>query len=143
MMYDDVIWGKSAVFHWKQYKEYCLNAFVLDEENQIHLLEDAFCRIGKIDSGYKLYVSTYPIERKEDGISAYANMVWIKTKMSCEELERFFSDYREIEPSEIFGLTDEEKSTVDIYVNEDLQYCDYEQVSDLFLNSEIKILYWD
>ena len=135
--------GKSVVFGWEWYKNCCLDSFVLDEENQINLLEKVLCSIRQRDNECKLYVSTYPIEIKASGYSAYSEMIWITTKLSCDDLEKIFSKYREIEPSAILYLTDEEKSSVDLYISDDNQYCDFEQVSDLFRENEVKILYWD
>jgi len=141
MIQSELLLGKSAVFDWELYKKSCLDSFVLDEENQINLLEKVLSGIRQMDNECKLYVSTYPIEKKALGISAYADMIWIKTKISCADLEKLFLGYREIEPSAIYNLTDDEKSTVNLYISNDNQYCDFEQVSDLF--KEVKIIYWD
>lgn len=143
MIQSELLLGKNAVFDWELYKSSCLDSFVLDEENQINLLEKVLSRIGQMDNECKMYASTYPIEIKESGISAYADMIWLKTKISCDDLEKLFLGFREIEPSAIYNLTDDEKSTVDMYIGNDNQYCDFEQVSDLFKENEVKILYWD
>ena len=85
--------GKSVVFGWEWYKNCCLDSFVLDEENQINLLEKVLCSIRQRDNECKLYVSTYPIEIKASGYSAYSEMIWITTKLSCDDLEKIFSKY--------------------------------------------------
>ena len=143
MIQSELLLGKNAVFDWELYKSCCLDSFVLDEENQINLLEKVFSSIRQMDNECKMYASTYPIEIKASGISAYADMIWLKTKISCADLEKLFLGFREIEPSAIYNLTDDEKKTVDIYIGDNSQSCDFEQVSDLFKENEVKILYWD
>jgi len=140
MTYNEYIIGKCAIMDWDQYKKIDINSFVLDEKMQIGQLEEALFEINKIDNNMMIYVSTYPIE---NGIRMFSDMLWIKTKLSCTQLESLFSKYRQIEPSSIFNLTEEEKGYVELYINTEFQYKEFAIVSDLFKLDEIKILYWD
>lgn len=143
MTYNEYIIGKCAIMDWNQYKKIDINSFVLDEKMQIEQLEEALFEINKLDNNMKIYVSTYPIEKIENGIRMFSDMLWIKTKLSCTQLESLFSKYRQIEPSSIFNLTEEEKGYVELYINTEFQHKEFAIVSDLFKLDEIKILYWD
>ncbi len=124
---------------WNQYKKIDINSFVLDEKMQIEQLEEALFEINKLDNNMMIYVSTYPIEKIENGIRMFSDMLWIKTKLSCTQLESLFSKYRQIEPSSIFNLTEEEKGYVELYINTEFQHKEFAIVSDLFKLDEIKI----
>ncbi len=143
MTYNEYIIGKCAIMDWNQYKKIDINSFVLDEKMQIEQLEEALFEINKLDNNIMIYVSTYPIEKIENGIRMFSDMLWIKTKLSCTQLESLFSKYRQIEPSSIFNLTEEEKGYVELYINTEFQHKEFAIVSDLFKLDEIKILYWD
>ena len=134
-MYNEDIIGKCAIIEWEQYKKININSFVLDEETQIE--------IKKIDNSIKIFVSTYPIEKIENGIRMYSDMLWIRTKLECIQLQSLFAKYRQSEPSSIFDLTEEEKGYADIYIDTEFQYREFNMVSNLFKLGEIKILYWD
>ena len=133
MMYNEDIIGKCAIIEWEQYKKININSFVLDEETQIK----------KLDNSIKIFVSTYPIEKIENGIRMYSDMLWIRTKLECIQLQSLFAKYRQSEPSSIFDLTEEEKGYADIYIDTEFQYREFTMVSNLFKLGEIKILYWD
>lgn len=143
MTYNEYIVGKCAIIDWDQYKKIDINSFVLDEKKQIEQLEEALLEINKLDANMMIYVSTYPIEIIENEIKMYSDMLWIKTKLSCIHLEAFFSKYREIEPSSIFDLTEEEKGYAELYIDTGFQHKEFARVSDLFKLDEIRILYWD
>ena len=140
---DEDLNGKCAVIDWNQYKKICFDLFIIDEEMQIKQLDEVICKIEEMDKESIIYAATYPIEKKEHGISAYCDMLWIKTKLTCIELENLFTNYREIEPSAIFNLTPAEKSTIELYIGKNLQCNNFEQVATLFKTDEIKIIYWD
>ena len=116
---------------------------MLDEEIQIEQLEEVFFEIKKFDNSIKIFVSTYPIEKNENEIRMYSDMLWIKTKLECIQLQSFFAKYHQSEPSSIFDLTEEEKGYADIYIDTEFQYREFTMVSNLFKLGEIKILYWD
>ncbi len=139
MIYNEYIIGKCAIMDWNQYKKIDINSFVLDEKMQIEQLEEALFEINKLDNNMMIYVSTYPIEKIENGIRMFSDMLWIKTKLSCTQLESLFSKYRQIEPSSIFNLTEEEKGYVELYINTEFQHKEFAIVSDLFKLDEIKI----
>ncbi len=139
MTYNEYIIGKCAIMDWNQYKKIDINSFVLDEKMQIEQLEEALFEINKLDNNMMIYVSTYPIEKIENGIRMFSDMLWIKTKLSCTQLESLFSKYRQIEPSSIFNLTEEEKGYVELYINTEFQHKEFAIVSDLFKLDEIKI----
>lgn len=143
MVYNEYIIGKCAIIDWEQYKKIDINSFVLDEKMQIEQLEEVLLEINKLDNNMMIYVSTYPIEKIENGIRMYSDMLWIKTKLSCVQLELLFSKYRQIEPSSIFNLTEEEKGYVELYIDTEFQHKEFAKVSNLFRLDEIKILYWD
>ncbi len=143
MTYNEYIIGKCAIMDWNQYKKIDINSFVLDEKMQIEQLEEALFEINKLDNNIMIFVSTYPIEKIENEIRMFSDMLWIKTKLSCTQLESLFSKYRQIEPSSIFNLTEEEKGYVELYINTEFQHKEFAIVSDLFKLDEIKILYWD
>ncbi len=94
MTYNEYIIGKCAIMDWNQYKKIDINSFVLDEKMQIEQLEEALFEINKLDNNIMIYVSTYPIEKIENGIRMFSDMLWIKTKLSCTQLESLFSKYR-------------------------------------------------
>lgn len=142
MMYNEDIIGKCAIIEWEQYKKININSFVLDEETQIEQLEEVLLEIKKLDNSIKIFVSTYPIEKIENGIRMYSDMLWIRTKLECIQLQSLFAKYRQSEPSSIFDLT-EEKGYADIYIDTEFQYREFTMVSNLFKLGEIKILYWD
>lgn len=139
---EDII-GKCAIIEWEQYKKININSFVLDEEIQIEQLEKVFFEIKKLDNSIKIFVSTYPIEKNENEIRMYSDMLWIKTKLECIQLQSLFAKYHQSEPSSIFDLTEEEKGYADIYIDTEFQYREFTMVSNLFKLGEIKILYWD
>ena len=143
MTYDEDILGKCAIIDWEQYKKININSFVLDEETQVEQLEEVLLEIKKLDNSIKIFVSTYPIEKNENGIRMYSDMLWIKTKLECIQLESLFAKYRQSEPSSIFDLTEDEKGYVDIYIDTEFQHREFAGVSNLFKIDEIKILYWD
>ena len=143
LTYNEDIIGKCAIIEWEQYKKININSFVLDEETQIEQLEEVFLEIKKFDNSIKVFVSTYPIEKIENGIKMYSDMLWIKTKLECSQLQLLFTKYRQIEPSSIFDLTEEEKGYADIYIDTEFQYRELTMVSNLFKLGKIKILYWD
>lgn len=143
MTYNEYIIGKCAIIDWEQYKKIDINSFVLDEKMQIEQLEEVFLEINKLDNDMMILVSTYPIEKIENGIRMYSDMLWIKTKLSCIQLESLFSKYRQIEPSSIFNLTEEEKGYAELYIDTEFQHKEFAIVSNLFKLDEIKILYWD
>lgn len=143
MTYNEDIIGKCAIIEWEQYKKINVNSFVLDEETQIEQLEEVFLEIKKLDNSIKIFVSTYPIEKFEKGIRMYSDMLWIKTKLDCSQLQSRFTNYCQSEPSSIFDLTEDEKGYVDIYIDTEFQYREFTMVSNLFKSGEIKILYWD
>lgn len=140
MTYNEDIIGKCAIIEWEQYKKININSFVLDEETQVEQLEEVLLEIKKLDNSIKIFVSTYPIE---NGIRMYSDMLWIKTKLECIQLESLFAKYRQSEPSSIFDLTEDEKGYVDIYIDTEFQHREFAGVSNLFKIDEIKILYWD
>ena len=140
MVYNEYIIGKCAIIDWEQYKKIDINSFVLDEKMQIEQLEEVLLEINKLDNNMMIYVSTYPIEKIENGIRMYSDMLWIKTKLSCVQLELLFSKYRQIEPSSIFNLTEEEKGYVELYIDTEFQHKEFAKVSNLFRLDEIKIL---
>lgn len=143
MTHNEDIIGKCAIIEWEQYKKISINSFVLDEETQIEQLEEVLLEIKKLDNSIKIFVSTYPIEKIENGIRMYSDMLWIKTKLECIQLESLFAKYRQSEPSSIFDLTEEEKGYADIYIDTEFQYREFAMVSNLFKLDEIKILHWD
>lgn len=143
MTYNEDVIGKCAIIEWEQYKKININSFVLDEETQIEQLEEVLFEIKKLDNSIKIFVSTYPIEKIENGIRMYSDMLWIKTKLECIQLQSLFAKYRQSEPSSIFDLTEEEKGYVDIYIDTEFQCREFTIVSNLFKLGEIKILYWD
>lgn len=143
MTYNEYIIGKCAIIDWDQYKKKDIKSFVLDEKILIEQLEEVLFEINKLDKNMKIYISTYPIEKNENGITMYSDMLWIKTKLSCIQLESLFSKYRQIEPSSIFNLTEEEKEYVELYIDNEFQHKEFATVSNLFKLDEIKILYWD
>lgn len=143
MTYNEYIIGKCAIIDWNQYKKIAINSFVLDEEMQIEQLEEALHEISKLDNNMMVYASTYPIEKNENGIGMFSDMLWIKTKLSVTLLEELFSKYRQIEPSAVFALTEEEKGHAELYIDTGFQSKEFAIVSDAFNLEEIKVLYWD
>ena len=135
--------GKCAIIEWEQYKKINNNLFVLDEETQIQQLEDALLEIKELDNSIKVYASTYPIEKSDNMVRMYSDMLWIKTKLECTQLEIVFGKYRQSEPSAIFDLTEEEKGYVDLYIDTEFRCEEFDGVFELFKLDEIRILYWD
>lgn len=143
MTYNEDIIGKCAIIGWEQYKKINVDSFVLDEETHIEQLEEVLLEIKKLDNGIKIFVSTYPIEKVENGIRMYSDMLWLKTKLDCIQLESLFAKYRQSEPSSIFDMTEEEKGYAELYIDTEFQNKEFAMVSNLFKLDEIKILYWD
>lgn len=143
MQINEDVLGRCAIIDWNQYKKSFLNYFVLDEQIEIDLLEKALCEINKVDKDIIIYASTYPIEKKESGIRMYSDMLWIKTALTSNQLTEIFSRYRQVEPSSIFDLNEEEKGYVEIYIQSGFQHENFEDVSQDFELDKIKVLFWD
>lgn len=140
---DNYLIGKTAVVAWETYLAICKKGFVLDEKMDWKLLEKDFGRIKELDPDAKAYASTYPIEKVNDGMYMYCDNLWLKTKLKISQIAEVFSEYHQIEPYSISELTKDEKESVDIYMRNEKQYCDFVDALDEFENQNVFSMYWD
>ena len=134
---------KTAVVVWEKYLEICKQGFVLDEEADWTMLEEVLAKIKELDPKTKMYACTYPIEITDSEMYMYCDNLWLKTKLRKNQIAKIFSEYREIEPCDISELTDDDKDSVDIYMTDKTQYCDFADVSNEFKNRSVISIYWD
>jgi len=83
------------------------------------------------------------IEKTDNGMYMYCDNLWLKTKLRKNEIIEIFSKYRRIEPYSISELTEDEKESVDIYMGNEVQYCDFADVLNEFENENVISMYWD
>ena len=140
---DEYLIGKTAVVVWEAYLAICKQGFVLDEETDWILLEKELMKIKELDPDAKAYACTYSIEKTDNGMYMYCDNLWLKTKLRKNEIIEIFSKYRRIEPYSISELTKDEKESVDIYMRNEKQYCDFVDALDEFENQNVFSMYWD
>ena len=140
---DDYLIGKTAVVVWETYLAICKKGFVLDEETDWNLFEKEFVRIKELDPEAKAFANTYPIEKTNDGMYMYCDNLWLKTKLKVSQLAEIFSEYHQIEPCSISEMTQDEKESVDIYIRNEKQYCDFTNALNEFENQNVISMYWD
>ena len=143
MMVDEYLIGKTAVVVWEQYIKICKQGFVLDDEVDWSLLENGFEQIKERDPEAKAYACTYSIEYNDNGMYMYCDNLWLKTKLPTNQVAEVFSKYRQIEPYNISELTDNEKETVEVFIDKDFYYCDFTAAMDEFAEQNIISMYWD
>ena len=142
-MMDEFLIGKTATVVWEIYLAICKQGFVLDEKTDWILLEEAFMKIKTLDSAAKVYACTYPIEKKDNGMYMYCDNLWLKTKLKKSDVAEIFSKYRQIEPYCISELTNDEKETVDIHIENEKQYYDFADVLNEFEKQTVISMHWD
>ena len=107
-------------------------SFVLDTEKDIELLKEAIKRIKEYDNTTEVYIVTYPQFIKR---IVYADNILVRTGMGMDAIRELFSTYKEIQPSSIDRMTEEEKDSAEwIDLNKESYYDDC-------LN--IYSIYWD
>ena len=107
-------------------------SFVLDTEEDIELLKNAIKKIKEYDNAAELYIVTYPQFSKR---MVYADNILIRTSMGTDAIRDLFSSYKEIQPSLVDRMTEEERDSAEwIDLNKESYYDDY-------LN--IYSIYWD
>lgn len=143
IMVDEYLIGKTTVVVWEQYIKICKQDFVLDEEVDWNLLENEFNQIRELDPKVKAYACTYPIEYNDNRIYMYCDNLWLKTKLPINQVAEVFSKYRRIEPYNISELTDDEKKSVEVFIDKDFYYCDFTAAMDEFTEQNIISMYWD
>lgn len=143
MMVDENLIEKTAVVVWEQYIKICKQGFVLDDEVDWSLLENEFEQIKELDPEAKAYACTYSIEYNDNRMYMYCDNLWLKTKLTTNQVAEVFSKYRQIEPYNISELTDDEKETVDVFIDKDFHYCDFTAAKNEFAEQNIISMYWD
>lgn len=107
-------------------------SFVLDTEKDIELLKKAIKRIKEYDNTTEVYIVTYPQLTKR---IVYADNILVRTGMGTDAIRELFSTYKEIQPSSIDRMTEEEKDSAEwIDLNKESYYDDC---------SNIYSIYWD
>jgi len=142
-MMDVYLTEKTAVVVWEVYLAICKQGFVLDEEDDWVLLEKALAKIKELDPETKVYACTYPIETTDNGMYMYCDNLWLKTALTDKQIAEIFSEYRLIEPCSISELTEDEKESVDIYMESETQYCDFADALNELEGQNVISLYWD
>ena len=140
---DEYLIGKTATVVWEVYLAICKQGFVLDEEMDWILLEKEFAKIKEFDLEIKVYACTYPIEKTDNGMHMYCDNLWLKTRLNKKQIAEIFSEYRRIEPYSISELTEDEKESVDIYMGNETQYCNFADALHVFKNQNVISMYWD
>lgn len=142
-MMDEYLIGKTAAVVWEVYLAICKQGFVLDEEMDLALLEEELMKIKELDPEAKVYACTYSIEKTDNGMYMYCDNLWLKTKVRKNQIVEIFSKYHQIEPYSISDLTEDEKESVDIYMEKEIQYCDFADAMNEFENQNVISMYWD
>ncbi len=141
-MMDKYLIGKTAAVVWEVYLAICKQGFVLDEETDWVLLEEELMKIKELDPKAKAYACTYPIEKTDNGMYMYCDNLWLKTKLRKTQIIDIFSKYHQVEPYNISELTEDEKESVDIYMENEMQYCDFADALNEFENQNVISMYW-
>ncbi|MDE7424921.1 MAG: hypothetical protein K2N51_14740 [Lachnospiraceae bacterium] len=88
------------------YEKYC--RFAIDEYEEIEKLNDVIKKIRESDKNAEIYVCTYGIDFMDNGMHIYADTLWINTTIDLEKIYTYFENYREVEPSDIVLLSEDE-----------------------------------
>lgn len=146
--YKDKILGKILLVEYdlfsdKGSKDYC--NFVIDEDKNIFELDNILSRIKKFDKDTKIYVCTYGVDFYDNEICIYGDTIWINTILSIEKINEFFKNYKELEPSDIVLLSENETIDGEVAMvflsNGNVE--DYKSFSKKIQFSTVKSIYWD
>lgn len=131
------------LFFQKANKKYC--RFVIDDEDELRKLDRIILKIREIDIDSEIYVNTYRIGTQDEIVCIYADTLWINTVIGLNELADFFENIREVEPSDIVLLAEDEAidGTVALVVSADNKIEDYNSFIKKKSLNKIKSLYWD
>ena len=119
---------------------YC--SFAIDEYKK---LNNIISKIKESDKNAKIYVCTYGVEFMDNGIHIYGDTLWIDTSINVDKIYDFFKTSKEIEPSDIVLLSDDETidGVVTLVFMSDGMVEDYKSFIENVQLNKIKSLYWD
>ncbi len=119
--------------------------FAIDEYEQLENLKDVISKLIAKDKNAEIYVNTYGMDFTEVNTQIYADSLWIYTILEVEEIYKIFSDYRNIEPTDIVSLEDDETvdGTIALVISVEGKVTDYNSYIKEKHLCNIKSLYWD
>ena len=82
--------------------------FAIDEQEDLKKLNNSILKLKEIDKNAKIYVYTYGIDLIKDWKCIYGDILLIDTIMDIGELHDIFQDAKEVEPSDIVLLSEDE-----------------------------------
>ncbi|MBD5088428.1 MAG: hypothetical protein HDT30_06385 [Clostridiales bacterium] len=140
---DDGVLIEYNLFFSNLYKKYC--RFAIDEKEEIEKLNDVIKKIRESDKNAEIYVCTYGIDFMDDGIYIYADTLWINTTIDLEKIYTYFENYREVEPSDIVLLSEDEMidGIMTLVFSSNGNVEDYKAFIQKKELNKIKSLYWD
>lgn len=119
--------------------------FAIDDNEELEELNNVILKIKRKDRDAEIFVNTYGIDFTDEEIHVYADTLWINTIIELEEIFDFFRNLKEIEPSDIVLLEENETidGTIALVVAADDKVEDYKLFIEKRQLSKIKSLYWD
>lgn len=146
--YRDKIHNNSVLIEFDLYyngifEQHC--SFAIDEQEELEAFNNVIKKLKEKDENAEVYVSTYGIDLANDWGCIYADALWIDTKLDIEELYDLFEHSREVEPSAIMLLTEDETISVETVMvfSSDGTVQDYMAFVKNRRLSNVKNLYWD
>lgn len=119
--------------------------FAIDEYEELETLKDVISRIIAKDKNAEIYVNTYGIDFTEKNTHIYADSLWVDTILEAEDIYNFFSNSRNVEPTDIVSLEDDETvdGTIALVMALEGKVTDYNSFIKEKKLCKIKSLYWD
>lgn len=119
--------------------------FSIDEHEDLEELKNVLINLKKRDGKAEIYVCTYEIDFMDERPLIYGDTLWIDTILDLKELESLFVNCRQIEPSDIALLSDDEMmdGTIALVIMSDNNSKDYSSFIQEKRLCNIKSLYWD
>lgn len=140
---DDGVLIEYNLFFNNLYEEYC--RFSIDEHEELEKINDVILKIKESDKNAEIYVCTYGIDFMDDEIYIYGDTLWIDTIIDLEKIYTYFENSREVEPSDIVLLSEDEMidGIVALVFTSNGNVEDYKSFIEKKELNKIKSLYWD
>lgn len=123
------------------------NRFSIDEDEEIKYLQKILKKVSSIDENAVIYVLSYSdISIDYKGTRhIYADSIWIDSQIDNDCIDQMFSEYKMIEPSQIFGFYElEEYNQSHFYLFKmEGEIIDLKKDVKKYNFDNVKILYWD
>lgn len=131
------------LFYNSIFERYC--KFAIDESEELEKLNNVIMKLKERDQNADIYVCTYGIDFANDWKYIYADTLWIDTIIDVAGLYSLFKHSREVEPSNIVLLSEDEmiNGVIMLVFSSDTTVQDYMSFVEKRHIVNIKCLFWD